>query len=221
VLKLNWILSIPTGVYSYEQMVSAFLRRPDLGLLRATFSHHEWCGNTWKALRVEPGHAALEYRTYWEGQGEGTTTIPWDDATVASDALPVLLRALPLDREGEYTARVAPTLIGSRLGTPDPVAGLFRIEPGVTVPGRSEPIAGTRVDLILPGGHDRWWLETAFPHRTLRWERADGAVYRLSTSRRLAYWTLNGPGDEKALVEPPPFDPPLAGRPSSADGSSP
>jgi len=34
VLKFNWIFKVPTGVYSYEQMLSAFLRRSDLRLGR-------------------------------------------------------------------------------------------------------------------------------------------------------------------------------------------
>jgi len=210
VLKFNWIFKVPTGVYSYEQMLSAFLRRSDLRLVRADLSGHEWCGNTWKDLLPAEGSARLEYRTYWEGEAAGERRIDWGEDTLAWDALPVVLRAVPPARAGRFAARVFPTLIGNRVGAATPESVVVQVTPDAPLPEDDRIARATRIEVGSPAGTDRYWFEAALPRRLLRLETAQGARHRLIASRRLAYWQLNAPGDEATVDGMPPFDPPLA-----------
>ncbi len=215
VLKLNWVLDIPTGVYSYRQMVSVFLRRDDLALVKETLTSHEWCGNTWKGLQATPGGLRLEYRTYWEGEAEGSRALDWPAGAIAADSLPLLVRALPLDAAAARPvhlgeAPLGPTLIGSRVGPVAAARAVFTLQGVGPVPGMPVGSEGAVVQVDTGPGTHRFWVEIRPPHRLLRWERPDGAIYRLMRSRRLAYWDLNGPGDGTALQEGPAFEPPLA-----------
>ena len=211
VLKFNWIFAVPTGVYSYEQMLSAFLRRDDSRLVRASLAGHEWCGNTWKDLLIAGGQARLEYRTYWDGEAAGERRIDWGDDTLAADALPVLLRAVPPGRAGSYAARLFPTLIGNRLGGAEPEPVVVQVTPDAPLPEADRSGRATRIDVRAPSGTHSYWFEATGPRRLLRFESAQGARHKLLTSRRLAYWRLNGPGDEAEVDRLPPFDPPLGG----------
>jgi hypothetical protein len=65
------------------------------------------------------------------------------------------------------------------------------------------------ITVSTPDGAHRLWVERGLPHRLLRWERPDGAVYRLVRSRRLPYWELNGLDDGDRLEDGLRFDPPL------------
>jgi hypothetical protein len=44
-----------------------------------------------------------------------------------------------------------------------------------------------------------WTMESAAPHRILAWQSSDGEAAHLLGSARLAYWQLNGLGQEKQL----------------------
>lgn len=209
VLKFNWIFEVPTGVYSYEQMMSAFLRRSDLRLVRATLSGHEWCGNTWKDLAPGDRSALLEYRTYWESEMAGERRIDWGEDTLAADALPVILRAVPPTTAGPFAARLFPTLVGNRVGDPNHVPVVIQVTPDAPLPENERLARATRIDVIAPAGTSRYWFEPALPRRLLRLETAAGARHRLLTSRRLPYWELNAPGDDLSVDRLPAFDPPL------------
>src|SRR5262249_55168715 len=68
VLKCNWFLEIPTGVYRYHQMASLFLRRSDMLAMKVAFSSSEWCGaNFCEWRRDRPGFLV---HSYWDGEGD-------------------------------------------------------------------------------------------------------------------------------------------------------
>ncbi len=56
-----------------------------------------------------------------------------------------------------------------------------------------------RVDVTVGGKRDSYWFDPAPPHVLIRMERADGAVYSLRKTLRIAYWEHHDPGDEKLL----------------------
>jgi hypothetical protein len=67
-----------------------------------------------------------------------------------------------------------------------------------------------RYRVAIDGGRTgQFWIESDYPHRIIRWEWRAGSddaarieeTGELTGSRRLRYWQLNGPGDERLLPE--------------------
>lgn len=194
VLKLNHIRDVPTGIYTYHQMASAFLRRDSGELVKLATSSAEACGITTALLTG----GTLATHSYFDGQGERST--PFPAGALPEDALPALLRDFVA---GPAPSEVAlfPSLFTGRL--PELAAASYRLErrpsAELTVP------AGTfaAVELRLAGG-DRF-LAYAFeaepPHRLLRLRRSDGTEYRLAKCERIPYWEMARPGAEEWYPE--------------------
>jgi hypothetical protein len=189
VLKLNHVRDVPTGIYAYHQMASAFLRRDDGALVKLATTSSEACGISTALL----AGGTLDTRSYFDGQGNRSTAYP--AGALPEDALPALLRDY-VEGEAPATLSVFPSLLTGRF--PDLVAASYRLSrrplAEVAVPGGTA--AG--VELRLERGDH--FLSYAFaaeaPHRLLRLSRDDGTEYRLAKCERLAYWTMNVPGGE-------------------------
>ncbi len=193
VLKLNQVRSIPTGVYVYEQMLSAFLRAESLSPVKLTVSSHEWCGNTFVEWRRD--RPVVQIRTYFESPGDVDAPFELGDA-LFYDALPLQLRGLDFERTREAAVRVVDSLFLSHPAAPSVAAGRL------TVSRVDAPSPLWRVTLLRGDRRDTFDFEAADPHRLVRWERSDGGSLRLIDSRRFRYWEKNAPGDERLLSAP-------------------
>jgi hypothetical protein len=200
VIKLNRVIQYRTGVYSYNQMLSYFFDPADMQPLKWTLAHFEWCGNTFKIFTRRGREARLESHTYWDTDADQAFDLDFGSDTVFYDQLPVWLRSRPL-RPGARRARLYPTQISSK--GPRPEAA----ERAITVAGEEEidlgqvgRRRGVLVQVEQPDGLHRFWLESQFPNTLLGWERPDGGRGRLLWTRRLKYWDLNQPGDERYLA---------------------
>jgi hypothetical protein len=187
VLKLNHVRSIRTGVYAYQQMLSAFLGADRLDPVKLTMTSHEWCGNSFAEWRAD--RPSLEIRTYFESPGDLDVPLSPGDA-VFYDTLPLRLRGLDFERTRSGTLRVVGTVFASR---PEPP----RVETASLEVGRAG--SGWRVSLRRAGGTDMFEFEQAFPHRLSRWQRSDGGSLDLTSSQRFRYWEKNAPGDESLV----------------------
>ena len=192
VLKLNHVRSIPTGVYAYQQMLSAFLGADRLDAVKLTVTSHEWCGNTFVEWRRD--RPALEIRTYFEEPGDADVTFAPGDA-LFYDALPLALRALDFERTREASVRVADTLFSAHPAPPAIAEGRLVVE-------RRPASSGWRVTLIRGARRDVFDFDLGFPHGLSRWERSDGGELRRIDVRRFRYWEKNAPGDERFFSEP-------------------
>ncbi|MEL7060212.1 MAG: hypothetical protein AAGN46_09340 [Acidobacteriota bacterium] len=198
-LKFNSVVSVRTGIYHYQQMLSFFFDRRDLGLAKMTLASHEWCGNTFKQLVNHDGRSTYDFNTYWDGQGDGSFEVDFPEDLVIYEALPVAVRPL---RFAEGLTVETPLLGPQRSSQATrPVIEKATVRVGavetIEVPfgrGRAWPVTVEHA-----GGSDALWFEADFPHRLLRWEQAGGDRFELSASDRLAYWQLTGPGDETAF----------------------
>ena len=193
VLKLNHVRDIPTGVYTYQQMLSAFLGADHLDPVKLTMTSHEWCGNSFAAWRID--RASLTIRSYFEEPGDVDVPLSPGDA-VFYDSLPLTLRGLDFERTRSGALRVISSLFTSRPLPPSMETA--RLE--VTRPLQSPPVY--RVSLRRAERADVFDFETSFPHRLVRWERADGGSLRRVLARRSRYWEESAPGDE-GLLSPP------------------
>ena len=188
VLKLNHVRDVPTGIYSYHQMASAFVRRDSGELRKLAVTSAEGCGISTAHL-VE---GRLDTRSYFDGQGDQSH--PYPEGVLPEDALPMMLREL---LSGELPARVEtfPSLMTGRFPPLDPVAWTpERRQVRVEVP------AGEfgAIELRLTRGNREmvFQFDERSPHRLLRWKKDDGTEYRLNKCERLAYWQMARPGAE-------------------------
>lgn len=188
VLKLNHVRDVTTGIYSYHQMASAFLRRDTGALRKLTASSTEACGIS-TAYLVD---GILETRSYFDGEGE--RRMPYPRGALPEDALPALLRDVvrgPLPPRLE----VVPTLLAGRFG--DLSAVSHRVERGEPQPVEIEAGSFSGVELRLsgPAGTLTYIFDAQPPHLLLSHRSATGSRYQLAKCERLAYWRMTSPGD--------------------------
>jgi hypothetical protein len=189
VLKLNHLRDVRTGIYTYHQMASVFLRRDDGSLRKLAASSSEACGVATALVRG----GELATGSYFDGQGDRTQ--PWPAGAIPEDALPAALRDL-VAGAAPATLEVFPELMMGRFDALAPRRWTVRrATREVTVP------AGRFAAVELRLERDRAWQRYAFaaepPHPLLELERSDGTRYRLVKLERLAYWRLHDPGGEE------------------------
>jgi hypothetical protein len=197
VLKFNQLVTMPTGIYTYRQMSSFFLRRADLAPLKLAVSSQEWCGTTFKEWRDRGPASALETHSYFEGEGDRTFPLAPAPDLVFEDAIAVVLRDDPASRR----LRLVASEISNRAAAPEVSEAAVERSPRTVA---IETAIGRRraeeVRVVRGGRVDRLLFDTVPPHVLLLWERADGHVWRVAAVKRLDYWNLNRPGDEGALI---------------------
>lgn len=197
VLKLNQILRVPTGLYVYQQMHSAFWSVDTARLIKATLTSNDSCGNTFKLIERRGDDLVHEWETYWQGMVSGSETIRRPANGYFHEELPVLVRMI--DFSGAPAAipiRLAPDMINSKRDD-------IRFRDAVLDVERADGAGTIRVTARGEHGTDVFTLGAEFPHLLLSWERADGGHLRLTDSLKVDYWNFNRPGDrERALADP-------------------
>jgi hypothetical protein len=194
VLKLNHLRDVPTGVYTYHQLASVFLRRDDARLVKLATSSAEACGLT---TTQKVGEGALSVRSYFDGAAD--RDVEWPAGAVPEDALPALLRDWVVEALPPTELLVFPTLLDSKLAklAPRRLALSRRNVGELEVPGGRFDA----VELKLEGeGEWRSYLfERAAPHRLLELRTGDGTRYRMAKCGRVRYWEMHDPGGEEWL----------------------
>jgi len=205
VMKLNMVRDFQTGIYDYNVMTSVFVDVSTFEPLKVTFSSAEWCGHVYSELVYRDAIQGFSASYFEDESGEIELERP--AGAVSEDNLFVLLRGL----RGEYlgageskTVRLLPSVFYSRLAH-RPLAytdaTITRAAAGESV----TVVAGTfntmRYDVSIGERSGRFWIESAYPHRIIRWELPPDASGELTGSARLEYWRLNGEGDERYLEQ--------------------
>ena len=218
VIKLNQILHIPTGLYVYQQMHSAFWRCDNGALIKATLTSNDSCGNTYKEFRALGGLRGLfdngwryEWRTYWEGMSAGEENVNAPRGAIFADELPLRVRMIDFKvGAGHFNVDLAPTIITSKKDNVQFERREFRFR---TEGDRIEVTVGRRVrpppHVIIHEGiprvvtDDVFVLDAAPPYRLREWSKPDGTLLKLRRSLRIDYWNYNKLGDkERALALP-------------------
>jgi hypothetical protein len=192
VLKLNHARDVPTGIYTYHQMASVFVRRDTGVLQKIAATSSELCGIS----TADMTHGVLRTRSYFDGQGDRARR--WPAGALPEDGLPMLLRD-HVTGNCPASVPVYPSLLAGRYAALGPETWTLER----TVAGAVDVPAGRfdGVELRLRRG-ERWLsyvFEAALPHRLLRFQRDDGTEYRLARGERIPYWTMHDPGGEAWL----------------------
>jgi hypothetical protein len=193
VIKLNQIITVPTGTYRYDQGVSTFWRAADGVLIKLSHTTNDSCGLAYKQGELEDdGHWRQRVFTYWQGMSEVDTRTRRPATALFYDELPFRLRLLDWERAqtGPFRVPVMASVVGSRA---EPVAWP---EAEITT---SREAGDWRVSVAHARGTDVFFFDSASPHGLRRWERWDQTTLDRHITRRLPYWELNRPGDESLL----------------------
>jgi hypothetical protein len=211
VMKLNLVQDFPTGIYDYNLLTSAFVAlapvngRAAGSLTKVSFSAQEWCGHVYSQLLFDDRAARFTLHSYFDGEADATSRIAVPNDALGEDALWFWARGLagPLVPPGE--SREVPLVKALRIArlSHQPVTvEKARLSRGrdphrVTVPaGTFETRSCTAA---LPGRTWTFEIETAPPHRIVRWESSAGEKAELLGSDRLKYWEMNGEEYAKAV----------------------
>jgi hypothetical protein len=189
VLKLNHVRDVPTGIYTYHQMASVFLRRDSGAVRKIAATSSEACG----VSTAEVARGRLETRSYFDGQGD--RSMPWPAAAVPEDGLPASLRDY-VTGEVPATLTVFPSLMQSRFPELEPAAWKVARK---SVGGGVEIRLSRRLNEMDESMV--YTFDVQPPHRLLRLDRSDGTVYSLAKCERIAYWGMHDPGDAAWLPE--------------------
>lgn len=206
-LKLNLVRDFQTGIYDYNTMVSVFVRAETMEPAKITFSSAEWCGHVYSEMNFRPKEIRGTCASYFEGES-GPIALGRPRNGLTEDELFIALRGLRSEFMKAGETRTVPYLPGvlfSRLShkplewTQATIARTAATE-SVTVP------AGTfdamRYDVkIADGRAGVFHIESAYPHRIVKWSLLPDVSGELTGSQRLAYWRLNAEGNESHLKD--------------------
>jgi hypothetical protein len=201
VLKLNESLKFVTGLYPYSVLTSVFAPVDDWGSerfspVKATLTCQEWCGHVFEGFW--PGRDRFQHRviSYFASEGEKTESVSTPEGALYEDGLLIQFRELdgPFAQGGDWKGALVPALWRVRRAHVPPKAVEATIK-------RSEQDGTTR--FVLDAGDYRRTIdvEKAPPHHVVGWTTSDGESARLVKSARLAYWKMNGPGNEAKREE--------------------
>lgn len=207
VLKFNYVLTVPTGIYSYRQMVSVFFDKGNFHPIKMTVGSQEWCGNSFKEIvNYKKNGSFINYITYWDQEGSGVKDLGLEEGTPFYDGLPILLRAVKIKKGEKLEFPLFPGQISSKLTSlkAEKAVLVHLGETEVEIPFGKKPATG--FSLTHSKGEDVFWFTKDFPHVLLQWKRHDGTEYRLRKTFRLDYWNKTSPGDEKYREGPPALD---------------
>jgi len=192
VLKLNHTRDVPTGIYTYHQMASVFVRRDTGALQKIAATSSELCGIS----TADMTRGTLRTRSYFDGQGDRTRR--WPAGAVPEDGLPLILRDY-VGGECPGSLGVFPSLLMGRYAQLAPVLWTLRRTSVATVVVPAGTFDGVSLRLEHAGQWLEYVFEAAAPHRLLRLTREDGTEYRLAKSERIPYWSMHDPGGEQWL----------------------
>jgi hypothetical protein len=191
VIKLNQVITVPTGSYRYDQGHSAFWRVSDGEMVKFATTTNDSCGLTYKQGNRDDDEWTYRAFTYWEGMSEVEETADAPEDALFYDELPFKLRTLDWGKVQLFEAPLMESVVDSKA---EPLAwapAAFAIE---------RTPDGWRVTVKHARGTDRLTFERPYPHALVRWLKHDGSRLERKHLIRLPYWELNSPGDERYLA---------------------
>ncbi len=214
VLKLNLVRDFQTGIYDYHTVVSLFTSSADFVPLKIAFSSSEWCGQVYEELNSSGAKLSQRVSSYFEGES-AERELENPAGGVQEDNLFILLRGLrgPYLKPGEKrSVPFLPSPFHRRLTHRTARWATATIERLARAEQLTVPAGSFTADVYVvrsPDGREgRFFVESPYPHRIVRWSWKPAANAsplggtdraELTGSTRLEYWRTHDPGDEKYL----------------------
>lgn len=195
VIKMNYVQTVPTGVYDYFQMASFFFARNTGKLLKYTMSSQDGCGNTFMQYRFKKKKHDFIFHSYFDDEGDIRADLEQSEQFIFYDALPIVLR-FRLKDHNPYHLKIVPSLINSRFVKP------VLLDAEITNRHVESIKVGNRqirdvyeATVKIAGRADRFYFESVFPNRLVQWTKHNGDELILNRSRFFYYWKHTGLGD--------------------------
>lgn len=194
-LKLNLIREIPTPNYDYRFLTSVFVERANPArLVRLTSGSQEWCGNTFKSVRVRERRALYDWSSYFDGEAEGSQQLDLGPEDLFEDQLPLTFRGLEFRNGLEFEVRLIASFATNRASPLRGVEARFVVTGPLPLDlpvGRKS--SAWRVAGEAGGRRTALWFDSRPPHLLLRWETLLEDRLELLSVERRAYWLLRAP----------------------------
>lgn len=198
VLKLNAALRFQTGIYPYSVMTSVFAPvdryyEHRFTPAKITMSAQEWCGHVFTALWPGQDRFASRGMSYFASEGERDESVEAPEGAIYEDALAIQLRELdgPFAEGADWEGTLVPSIWRARQAH-------VPLRPGPATIAREQEGDVIRFTLRAGDLERVYEVEAGGQRRLLGWRASDGEEMRIVATERLAYWTLNRPGDESA-----------------------
>ena len=205
VLKLNAVLKFQTGIYPYSVMTSVFSPVDNYGgerfaPLKIALSAQEWCGHVYHQLRPAQRSFYSVLHSYFASEGDRTERVPLPEGTLYEDGLLIQLRELdgPFNHGKNWRGSLVPSLWTARK------AHRALRPAAATIERQTLDVDGsrrTRFTLRYASSQRTIDVEDEAPRRILGWSSSDGETATLRKTKRLPYWSLHEPGDERYRAE--------------------
>jgi hypothetical protein len=212
VMKLNLLEGFQTGIYNYNIMTSTFLAlkavngRPAGRSSKISFTSQEWCGHVYHQLLFDQNRVRSTSHSYFDGEADEQRDLAAPRSGIAEDELLLWARGMAEPRLNAGESRSLPflpsvkqeRLFHDKLGWSQ--VRLSRAPEPQTI---TVPAGEFEVDVLtaeLDRGKTRtYYVETAAPHRVIKWTSSEGESAELLGSKRAAYWELNNPSGSQHL----------------------
>jgi hypothetical protein len=206
VLKLNRVVKFNTGIYDYSILTSTFssvefeLGRPPFEPLKISFSAQEWCGHVFQMVIPQRDQVELTLHSYFQSEGDQTSTIKLPANAAFEDNLPIWIREL----SGEVMAagqrrelQILPSAWFLRAAhkPADFQPGWIMKEEGEALKATNGAAPTWRWTWQAGNRKETYWVEKAYPHRILKWSSSDGGKGEIMKTLRLPYWSLHNNAD--------------------------
>jgi len=209
VMKLNEVRAFRTGIYDYKVMTSVFAKvAAGWPVTKLSFSSQEWCGHVYHQLLPRNDRVSGVFHSYFDGEADGSDSLPLPPEGVFEDALPVLLRGWKttyLEAGESRAVPFLPSLLSARLAHRPLAWGRATIRRAAATSTLAVPAGRfgvvTWTVAVEGGATTTYAFEAQPPYRLVKRSSDNGEELVLLRSTRLAYWKLNGPGGEHHLEE--------------------
>ena len=199
VIKMNYIQTVPTGVYDYFQMASFFFERATGNIIKYTMSSQDGCGTTFMQYVYRKNSGHFIFHSYFDDEGDVTVELKTAEPPVFYDALPLVLR-FRLQEKTPYTLKIVQPLIANKVTKPAlrEVRITSRL---ISAAGMGEVTSEQVYETTVEAGDtcDVFYFEATFPNRLVKWLKSNHDELLLQSSHFFPYWQFNKPGDEKRI----------------------
>lgn len=193
VMKQNFTRETRTGVYKYNQMASAFVRRDSAELVKMSAVSQEWCGNSFVLWEKRGEQSELFVSNYMDDKGREQKTVP-SKIMLREELILYLRQHLTSIEQGQSWQMANPLM------TNNPIYLKQAIRVSELAERNIEGKQGIAVTLKSENGVTETYV---FQNTKLRpllvWNNSKGEVLILKKRMWLDYWNKNQPGDAKLL----------------------
>lgn len=211
VMKLNLIKDYQTGIYDYNDMLSAFVslafvnnRVP--GITKVSFSSQEWRGHVYSQILFGEKHASFTQHSYFDGEADQERQLDYPQNGFSEDALMLWARGMarPFMKAGTSGEVLLLTSLETARARHEALQWRYiALSRDAKAQSVRVPAGSFEVDVLRvkrPDGSWRaYYVERETPRRIVKWESSEGERAELLGSDRLKYWEMNGEGGEAAL----------------------